>query len=368
MKRIWAVARKEFLHIRRDPRTLGFAILMPLMMVILYGYAIDMEMKNMRVGVLDEDQSASSRDFVRRMTASGFILDAGRVNSREEVEPGFRTGRYHAVIVFPPDYAESLGRQQVTPVQVLIDGADGTTAATVDNYLAAVVALINSEIMNTSGAGRRAIIDGRPRILFNPDLESAYFIVPGLVAIIMMMIGALLTSISVAREKEMGTMEQILTTPTRAHQIIIGKVIPYMGVAALDAAIVLTIGRVLFGVPMNGSWLVLAAYSIVYLLIALSLGVLISTISRTQQAAMGFALVITMLPSLMLSGFIFPIASLPPVLQVITRIIPATYYVIIIRGVMLKGEAWFPVEFAVMVVMVTVLMGMAIKRFKGRLE
>jgi ABC-2 type transport system permease protein len=290
------------------------------------------------------------------------------LESRAEIEPGFRRTRYHAVIAFPYGYAESLVRDPVTSVQVLIDGADGTTAATVDNYLGAVVARINREVVRETIGRDRNIMEARPRILFNPELVSAHFVVPGLVSIILIMIGALLTSISVAREKETGTLEQILTTPAAPYQIIIGKVIPYMGIAALDAVLVLAIGRFVFGVPMNGSWLVLMGYSILYLIIALSLGVLVSTISRTQQVAMAFALMITMLPTMILSGFIFPISSMPLVLQGISHLIPATYYLRIIRGIMLKGQSWFPLEGGVMLIMVALLLGLAIKRFKGRLE
>ena len=368
MNRTFAIARKEFLHILRDPRTLVVAILMPMMMVLLYGYAIDMEMDNVRIGILDEDHSSASRDFVRRMTAGGFMVDAERLTSRDAIERGFRRGNFHAVLVFPQGFSESLVREAATPVQVLIDGADGTTAATVDNYLGAVVARINGDMLRERFGSDRRPIQGRPRIYFNPELVSANFVVPGLVAVIMMMIGALLTSIAVTREKETGTLEQILTTPIAPHQLIVGKVIPYMGIAALDAALVLALGKVVFGVPMAGSWFVLAGYSLIYLIIALNLGLLVSTISKTQQVAMMFALMITMLPTLMLSGFIFPIASMPIVLQIVSHIIPATYYLEVIRGIMLKGEAWFPVQAGVMALMALILLALAIKRFKGRLE
>ncbi len=368
MKRTLAIARKELLHIVRDPRTLVVAILMPLMMVILYGYAIDMEMDNVRVAILDEDQSPASRDFVRRMTASHFIVDAARLSSRKEIEPGFRRGAFHAALVFPRGFDESLVRDPVTPVQVLIDGADGTTAATVNNYLGAVVARINADFVRERVGSDWRPIQAQPRIYFNPELVSANFVVPGLVAVIMVMIGALLTSIAVTREKETGTLEQILTTPIAPYQLIVGKVIPYMGLAALDAALVLAVGSIVFGVPMAGSWLVLAGYSLIYLVISLSLGLLVSTISKTQQVAMAFALMITMLPALMLSGFIFPIASMPLALQGVSHIIPATYYLKIIRGIMLKGEAWFPVETGIMILMAVILLTLATRRFSGRLE
>jgi ABC-2 type transport system permease protein len=368
MRRVLAIAHKELLHILRDPRTLAVAIVMPLMMVLLYGYAINMEMNDLRVGILDEDRSVVSRDFVSRMTAGGFIVPADYLNSRNEIEPGFRRGSFHAVIVFPPDFAKSLVRDPVSPVQLLIDGADGTTAATVNNYLGAVIARINADLQRERAGTDRMPIESRPRVYFNPELISANFVVPGLVAVILIMIGALLTSIAVTREKESGTLEQILTTPVAPHQLIIGKVIPYMGIATLDAILVLAVGRLIFGVPMAGSWLVLAAYSIVYLVIALALGLLISTFSQTQQVAMSFAQLLTMLPTLILSGFIFPVASMPIVLRGLSFAIPAKYYIQVIRGIMMKGESWFPVQGGVMLFMAAALLFLATKRFKERLE
>jgi ABC-2 type transport system permease protein len=368
VNRLWAIARKELLHIVRDPRTLIVAILMPMMMVLLFGYAINMELEHVPVAILDEDQSSATRDFIRRMTASHFIVDAARITSRDAIESGFRRGSFRAAVIFPRGFAESLVSDPATPLQLLIDGADGTTAATVNNYLQAVVARVNAEIIHDRIGANRLPLQAQPRVFFNPELLSANFIVPGLVAVIMIMVGALLTSIAVTREKETGTLEQILTTPIAPHQLILGKVIPYMGIAALDATLVLAVGCLVFGVPMAGSWWVLSAYSVVYLVIALSLGLLVSTVSKTQQVAMAFALIVTMLPAIILSGFIFPIASMPAFLRVVSHLIPATYYLRVIRGIMLKGESWFPVEAGIMLLMAVILLTLATRRFKARLE
>jgi ABC-2 type transport system permease protein len=246
-----------------------------------------------------------------------------------------------------------------------VDGADGTTASASNAYLNAVIAMINRDLM---GPGRTAAIDLRPRVLYNPELISAHFIVPGLVSVIMIMICVLLTSIAITREKETGTMEQILTTPVLPGEVIIGKVIPYLGIGAVDASLVVLLGRFVFGVPMNGSWWVLAAYSLLYVTIALSLGLLISAVTRTQQMAMTLALMGTMMPSIMLSGFIFPISSMPVPLQVISHIVPARYYIEILRGIMLKGELWFPKQLTIMSVMTLGLLFLAAKRFKSRLD
>jgi ABC-2 type transport system permease protein len=368
MRRIWAVAAKEFLHILRDPRSLMLAILQPLIMILLYGYAIDMDIKRLRVGILDLDHTAESVDFVRRMSSSNFILDAGRVASRDEIETDFRCSKYHAVVVIPDGYARSLTSEQKTPVQVLVDGADGTTAGAAGNYLNAVIALLSRDLMEKEFGSFKPPVEARTRVLYNPELISARFIVPGLVAVVMIMVCALLTSVAITREKETGTLEQILTTPIRPVQVIIGKVIPFIGIGALDTAMILAAGRFVFGVPMEGSWLVLTGYSLIYLVIALGLGLLISAITKSQQIAMMMAQLLTILPSMMLSGFIFPVTSMPRVLQWFAHIIPATYYLRIIRGVMLRGESWFPFEGGVMILMAVILLALAAKRFSVRLD
>jgi ABC-2 type transport system permease protein len=368
MRRILALARKETYHILRDPRSLAVAVVMPVAMVILYGYAIDMELRDLPVGFLDEDQSPASRDLIARLTSSQFILDAGRLASRDAIEPGFRQGRFRAAMVIPRGFAESLVREPVTRVQVLIDGADATSAAAVDNYLRAAILLFNADLAAGSAVLHSASIEPRVRVLFNPELVSANFVVPGLVAVVLVMIGALLTSIAITREKETGTMEQVLTTPIAPRQLVIGKVLPYLLIASADAAFVLLVGRFVFGVPMNGSWEVLAGYSLVYLLIALALGLLISAVATTQRVAMIMALMATLLPTLLLSGFIFPRASMPTVLQWVGQVVPATYYLEVIRGIMLKGRAWFPFEGGIMAGMALFLLLMAVKRFGTTME
>lgn len=368
MKRILALARKEVYHILRDPRSLAVAILMPVMMVLLYGYALDMELKNLPVAVLDQDHTPASRGLVRDMTSGGFIVDEGRLQSRAEIEGGFHREDYRAALIIPEGYGDKLRDGQDAEVQLLIDGADAASAQTVQNYLNAVIARKNLELLTEDLGPVKPPLEGRLRFFFNPELRSPDFVVPGLTAVIMIMICALLTSVAVAREKETGTMEQILTTPIRPNHVLIGKVIPYMVIAALDAALVLAIGRVVFHVAMNGSWWVLAGYSLVYLFISLAIGLLISTVVKTQQIAMTLALVATMLPTLMLSGFIFPISGMPTVLQWIAHVIPATYYLKVIRGVMLTGEAWYPKDLGLMVLIGVFLMAVSMKNFRSRLD
>jgi ABC-2 type transport system permease protein len=358
MKRILAIARKELIHIARDPRSLAVAILMPLAMVLMYGSVIDMELRDLKVAVLDEDHTDESRELVRAMTASGFIVEASRLGNRDEIEPGFRQGRYRAAVILPRDLER---------VQVLVDASDASTAATVDNYLQAVVGRSVRLKLQAAGAPPPAFTT-RARVWFNPELESANFVVPGLVALVLMMICALLTSITITREKETGTLEQILTTPVHAGQVIIGKVLPYVVIGALDTALILLTGRLVFDVPMNGSWLALAAYALLFNFIALGVGLLISARVTSQRVAMMAALMVTMLPTMILSGFMFPIAGMPRVLRGICQLMPATHFLIILRGVMLKGQNWYPVQTTILVAMALLLLTAAIRSFRLRLE
>ena len=366
MRRLRAMARKEMLHILRDPRSLGVAVAMPLLLVVLYGYALDMELKDLPVVILDRDHTAESRDLVRAMTSSGFIVDAGRLDDRAEIDPGFRRGDFQAALVIPRDYGRDLAAGRRVEVQLLIDGADASTAATVDNYLRAVLNLVNARLVvaGPPAGGPRAAL----RVLYNPELTSSHFIVPGLVAIVLIMICALLTSIAITREKETGTLEQVLTTPVRAGQVIVGKLIPYLVLGSLDALMIVVAGRVLFGVPLAGSVWALTGYSLLYVIIALALGLLISAMVRTQRVAMMLALTLTMLPAMILSGFIFPVRSMPVPLQVIAHLIPATYFLRIIRGIMLVGRNWYPVEGGVMLAMAVGLLLLASRRFGTRLD
>ncbi|MDY0108669.1 MAG: ABC transporter permease [Candidatus Krumholzibacteria bacterium] len=363
MKRIAAIAHKELIHILRDHRSLAVAVLMPLAMVLLYGSVIDMELRDLQVGVLDLDHSDRSRALVRAMTASGFIVEAARLENRVEVEPGFRQGRFRAVLVLP----DGLAAGDAENMQILVDAADAATAATIDNYLQAVVLRATSQQRAATGAPPPAFT-ARTRIWFNPELESAHFVVPGLVALVMMMICALLTSIAITREKETGTLEQILSTPVAPGQVIVGKVLPYVGLAALDATLILVTGRFAFQVPMNGSWLALAAYTLLFIVIALGVGLLISARSSSLRVAMMAAIVVTMLPTMILSGFIFPIASMPRLLQAVCQVMPATHFLVVVRGIMLKGQNWFPLETAILALMAIVILSLAARSFRLRLE
>ncbi len=367
MRRVRAIAAKELLHILRDPRSLAVAVLMPVIMVLLYGAVIDMEMHDLPVAVLDQDHSDHSRELVRAMGSGGFIVETARLENAAQVEPGFRRGLFLAALVIPRGFAATVAGGEPATVQVLVDGSDAATAALAANYLQAVVQR-QARALAAAAPAATLPFTVRPRVWFNPELRSAHFVVPGLVALVLMMICAILTSIAITREKETGTLEQILTTPIRPAQVIVGKVLPYIGLAAVDAAMILGIGRFAFRVPMNGSWFALAGYCLLFIVIALGVGLLISAKARSLRVAMMAAVTATMLPTMMLSGFMFPVASMPAPLQVLCRLLPATHFLVVLRGIMLRGVNWYPLETAILVTQAVVLLGLAIRSFRLRLE
>jgi ABC-2 type transport system permease protein len=366
MSNLMALAHKEFLHILRDPRSLTIIILMPILQVVLYGYAIDMDVKNIRLGVYDQSDTPASRELIRKFTGSNYFEIRANLTQLSQIEDGFRKRKIKAALVIPSDYATSIQHETVTPIQILIDGSDSNTGSIVLNSSRQLLSLASFELSSRM----KAPLQIRYSIWYNPEQESSHFIVPGLIAILLMMICALLTSISITREKETGTMEQILVTPVKPYQIILGKVTPYIALATLDAALVLEFGRLLFGVPMVGNPFLLLGLSLIFLSAALSLGIFISTVAATQQVAMMMALMGTMLPSIMLSGFIFPVASMPLALRMISKVVPATHFLVIIRGILLKGVGFsvlWPYALYLLALAIFLIM-ISIKRFKVRLD
>lgn len=359
------IIRKEFLHIRRDPRSLVIIILMPIMQLLLFAYAIDLDVKDIKLGVLDQSRTPVSRDLVRRFTGSGYFIESVSLDSRAQIEDLFKSRQVKAVLVVPEDYASSIPREAETQVQILIDGSDSNTGSIILNVSQQLVASATP----AANAANTLPFQIASSVWYNPDQKSSHFIVPGLISVLMMMICALLTSIAITREKETGTLEQILVAPVKPLELIVGKVLPYVVLASADALLVLLVGRFWFGVPAEGSALLLAALSLLYLLTSLSMGILISTVAPNQQLSMMIAVMVTLLPSQMLSGFIFPIRSMPLVLQAVSYVVPAKYYLQIIRGILLKGNGlsvlWPNALF--LLILSSILLTVAVKRFKIRL-
>ena len=374
--RTWAIARKEFIEILRDPRTLIVVIVLPLVLLVLFGYAINMDIKHLRMAVLDQDKSSAARDLVRAFENNEYFSVVRYLNSPAQIDRVIERGEAKLALTIPRGYARDLAGGGGADVQVIVDGSDSTTASIAISYVSAVLLGYSTQVTLAAarklGATQQELLqplDYQPRVWYNPDLKSTNFIVPGLIAVILMLLSALLTSMTIARERERGTIEQLVVSPVMPHELMVGKIAPYVAIAFADIVLVTVVGRLLFHVPLRGSGLLLFGLSGVFLFAALGIGLLISTVSRSQQGAMTVALLATMLPSFLLSGFMFPIASMPRVLQLITYLIPARYFLVISRGIFLKGvglevfwrDALFLLVFAAVVVAASAL------NFKKRL-
>ena len=340
--RLIAIARKEFLHVVRDPRSLAMGIAIPMLMLVLFGFALTLDVDNVPLVVWDQDQTPASRELVSRFSGSRYFSLREAVRGYPELVEAVNTGRAMAALVIPPRFAAQVETGRDTAVQWIVDGSDANTATLAISYAEAVVRAYSQEIAarrmeKLGGPELRPALEIRPRVWFNPELESKNYIIPGLIAVIMMVIAALLTSLTVAREWERGTMEQLISTPVRGHELILGKLVPYFVIGMIDVAIAVLMGEFLFDVPLRGEVALLFGTAAVFLAGALGMGMLISVVMKNQLLASQFAMVTTFLPAFLLSGFMFAIANMPQPIQVITHIVPARYFVALLKGIYLKG-------------------------------
>jgi ABC-2 type transport system permease protein len=346
MRRLLAVVVKEVRQIRRDPFSLIMLIGLPAFMLVLYGFALNFDVRHVKLAVQDRDRSARSRDLVAAFTHSTYFDLVVTPGPGQDLGDLMERRVARAILVIPENYGRALAAGERSPVQLLLDGADSTTATTVLGYARALVAEQNAGLVAEvfTAAGRRIApaLDLEPRVLYNPELKSTQFLVPGLIGFLLMLTAVLSTALSVVREKERGTMEQLRVAPLRTWELIVGKTVPYLGISLLATVIILASARVLFGVVIRGPYLDLLIATLLYLFGALGFGLLISTIADTQTFAFQAGLIASMLPSILLSGFIFQIRIMPPWLQAITYLVPARYFLVILRGVILKGEGLLP--------------------------
>lgn len=361
-----SIMRKEFIHIIRDPQTLVIAILMPVMMLFLYGYAINLEMKQIDVGIADLSATPQSRQIVERLASNDFFNITIINPAYKDYEKLFKYRKMRSLLIIPVDYAKKIELNNKVQLQLLIDASDPNAANYINNYFSAVI------FEETIGINHRKInlYSVEPRILYNPDMRSANFFIPGLIAVILILVSALLTSIAVVREKENGTMEQLMVSPVHPYQIIIGKVLPYTLLGYINGVMILAMGSLIFDVPIVGSLLLINFMMLIYVLCGMSFGLLISTITDSQQIALMATLMITMLPTVLLSGFIFPIKSMPDLFQYISYVIPATYFLEIIRGIILKGNGISELYQQTLILSgITIfLLSLSIKKFKTNLQ
>lgn len=362
LRNIRAITRKEFYHLIRDFRSLYLAFAVPLLLIFLFGYALSLDVDNVETVVVDYDRTSLSRDFIRHLEASPYFHIGAHLKSTREVTEYLDHDRASLAVVIPPDWTKNLQADREAPLQIILDGSDPNFSSITRGYVTAFIEQYNQKLLadflNRQGMEKiKPPVEGRIRVWFNEDLESRNFILPGIIAVIIMIVGAMLTSLVIAREYENGTMETIKSLPVSAGEFLIGKAIPYFFIGLIDVLVSILMGQVLFGVIMKSSfWLMILASSI-YLFVALALGLLISTVTKSQLVANHGAILLTYLPSLLLSNFVFPIVNMPTVLQLLTYIVPATYYIDILSGLYLRnlGLAHLWPSFVVMVVMFMVL-------------
>ncbi len=340
--RIQAIARKEYFHLIRDFRSLYLAFFIPLLLILMFGYALSLDVDNIETVVVDYDQTPLSRDLIRKLGASSYFHVIAHLRDSDAIAGYLDRSSARMGMVIPAGWTRDMRSDREAPIQFILDGSDPNYAGISKGYVTAFVGEYNQHqlqsFLNRKGLKEiKAPVEGAIRVWFNEDLESRVFIVPGIIAIIIMIVGALLTSLVIAKEYENGTMETIRSLPLRSEEFLLGKAIPYFFIAMMDVFIAVFMGQILFGVVVKASFWLLVFASGLYLAVALSLGLLISTATKSQLVANQMAILITYLPSLLLSNFVFPVSNMPEALQLISYVIPATYFIDILNGLYLRN-------------------------------
>jgi drug efflux transport system permease protein len=382
MTAVWktlAVARKEMRQIGRDRRTLLILLFVPVFFLLVYGYALNFDIRNVRIAVQDNDRSTASRDVISSFVNSGYFDLFGEVRNSEEISRVLDRNQARAVLVIPARFGSDVAAGHPTSVQFIVNGDNANTATTVVGYarglLSATSARYEVQARRSSaacpaaacGEGREgSAVTVEPRVFYNPELRSTLFLVPGLIAYIAMLTAVVSTALSIVREKEVGTMEQVRMSPIGPVAYILGKTVPYFVVSLISAMSIVGAAMVLFDMPMRGSWLVLLGVVSLFLVGALGFGLLISSLADTQQVAFQLALLTSFLPTLMLSGFIFPITSMPAFLQLVTHVVPARYFLVALRGIVLKGvgPSVFWSDLVALAVFAVAILGLASLRLR----
>lgn len=368
MKRFTGFVIKEFNHILRDFRTLLILFGMPVVQLLIFGYVVTNELKDIRIAVLDMSSDRYTREITAKIMASDYFIFDGYLENPGQIEQRFREGNIKQVIVFEPGFEDKLMRAESAGIQLLADASDANTANLVVQYTRAIVQDYLVELRRANG-GKMQILP-EIRMMYNENMAGAYMFVPGVMALILMIVSALMTSITITREKETGTMETLLASPLRPQQVIMGKVTPYVALSFINAVTIVAMGYFVFGLPVHGSLGLLLFECLLFISVALALGIFISTMVETQQMAMFASMLMLLLPTILLSGFIFPIENMPRILQWLSYIVPARYFIVIVKSIMLKGTgmAFVWKETLVLLLMMLFFIGLSVRRFKIRLE
>ena len=376
--RILAISKKEIIHIRRDPLTLMLAIGLPVILLLIFGYAITFDIKHIPVAVCDLDSSQKSREFVSMFAQSGYFDIVDYIPSVNKADALLNSEKCKVVLVIPINFSKALARGEETAVQILIDGVEANTTSIALGYIQGIMQMYSSKILldvlNKAGFANQMKgmppVDPKIRVWYNPELRSQNYVIPGLIAVIMMIITAMLTSLTIVREKERGTIEQLIITPVKPYEIMTGKILPYLFIGLLDMLIVFIVGILVFKVPFVGNFVYLFIFATIFAACGLGIGLLISTVADSQTFAIQLTLMTSMLPAFLLSGFMIPIKNMPDIIQYVTYAIPAKYFIVVLRGVFLKSSNIFILwkEFAFLLALAVLLMVVCSKRFKKRLD
>jgi ABC-2 type transport system permease protein len=368
MNPFFGFIQKEVYHILRDRRSLLILLGMPIVQILLFGFAITNEIKNVEVAILDYSKDATTLEIINKISASPYFSINQLMMHEADIESVFQKGKVKAVISFERDFGKNLIKDHHVNIQIITDATDPNTANTISNYINSMVQSYLNEHNKTLTPTYQII--PQTRMVYNPELKSVYMFVPGVMTVILMLISAMMTSISITKEKELGTLEVLLVSPLKPLEVIAGKVVPYIFLSVFNAVVIIVLGIFVFNMPIQGSLLLLGLESVLFIITSLTLGILISTISASQQTAMMASLMGLMLPTILLSGFIFPISSMPVILQVISNIIPAKWFIIIIKGILLKGVgiSFIWKETLILIGMTLFFIAISVKKYKIRLE
>lgn len=367
MNRLVSFLSKEFKHIFRDRRTMLILFGIPIVQLLLFGYVITNEIKNANIAILDKSKDATTQKIIAALGAPEFFKHTIDLTNEAQIHEVLRSNKVKMVVVFEPNFERNLVEQHKVHVQIVADATEPNIASSSVNYTTSIV---NKAVNDIFGQDMDKGVIAQPRMIYNEQQMNVYMFVPGTMALILMLISAMMTSITIAREKESGTMEILLVSPLKPSQIILGKVLPYFLLSFINAVVILALSRFVFGLPMLGSYVVLLGESMLFILMALSLGILISTVAASQQQAMFISMFALMLPTMLLSGFIYPVENMPGWLQVICNVMPPRWFIVIVKDVMLKGSSLAGVwkETLILLGMTILFITVSIKKFKVRLE
>jgi ABC-2 type transport system permease protein len=369
MKRFLSFVKKEFLHIFRDYRTLFILFGIPVAQILIFGYAVSMDIKNAGIAILDLSHDEITQKLSDKLISSDFFRKTGNLLNYNDIDEVFKQGKTKAVIVFEEGFGKRLIAEGKASLSIIADGSEPNTATLVTNYTMAIVNNFTSELTGPV-VNNSIIIKPEVKMFYNPELKSHFMFVPGVITLILILICALMTSVTITREKEFGTMEVLLVSPLRPVQIILGKVMPYFILSFINVLVILALSWFVFGLPVKGSIILLLAEAMLYILMSLTLGILISTVSSNMQQAIFISLIGLMLPTILLSGFIFPIENMPEIYDYVSMIMPPRYFIVIIKSIMIKGTGlpYIWKETVILIIMTLIFMGLSIRKFKIRLE